>query len=115
MIWILNIHCTVDDLRQLRLLKCTLKDFATTSGSKSTKVLKCVVYSPFGSLFTKRGKNFSSSMETNSKQYTAAKTLEDVFKSQARKQLSNREDLSDYDKEVEYCTVPKIRFMYSQK
>jgi hypothetical protein len=46
------------------------------------------------------------------KQYTAAKTLEDVFRSQARKQLSNREDLSDYDKEVEYCTVPK---MHSQK
>jgi hypothetical protein len=48
-------------------------------------------------------------MDTNYEQYTAAKTLEDVFKSQARKQLSNREDLSDYDKEVQYCTVPKIR------
>jgi hypothetical protein len=54
-------------------------------------------------------------MDTNCKQYTAAKTVEDVFRSQARKQLSNREDLSDYDKEVEYCTVPKIRFMCFQK
>jgi hypothetical protein len=49
-------------------------------------------------------------MDIKSKQYTAAKTLEDIFRSQARKQLSNREDLSDYDKEVEYCTVLKIRF-----
>jgi hypothetical protein len=46
-------------------------------------------------------KNSDPPWTLNFKQYTAAKTLEDVFRSQARKQLSNREDLTEYDKQVQ--------------